>query len=209
MKEMWKEQDKKGLMREEFLSRFRKEDSLYPVITIVFYYGEKEWDGSKNLHDMVNKNLPTLFWKKIKPYISNYRINLVDAKKVDDFKKFQTDLQVIFGMLQCKNEKEKLMEYVMKHKKYFENVDLETYNVIRAFLNSEKILKNEVCDKTGGMDMCKALEDLYAEGIEQGVQALIEMCKEFGCSQEDTRKRLLEKILITEECAEIYMEKYW
>lgn len=76
-------------------------------------------------------------------------------------------------------------------------------------MNSEKILKNEVCDKTGGMDMCKALEDLYAEGIEQGVQALIEMCKEFGCSQEDTRKRLLEKILITEECAEIYMEKYW
>lgn len=60
------------------------------------------------------------------------------------------------------------MEYVMKHKKYFENVDLETYNVIRAFLNSEKILKNEVCDKTGGMDMCKALEELYAEGIEQG-----------------------------------------
>lgn len=108
MKEMWKEQDKKGLMREEFLSRFRKEDGLYPVITIVFYYGEKEWDGSKNLHDMVNKNLPTLFWKKIKPYISNYRINLVDAKKVDDFKKFQSDLQVIFGMLQCKNEKRKI-----------------------------------------------------------------------------------------------------
>lgn len=45
--------------------------------------------GRKNLHDMVNKNLPTLFWKKIKPYISNYRINLVEAKKVDDFKKIK------------------------------------------------------------------------------------------------------------------------
>lgn len=218
MKEMWKEQDKKGLMREEFLSRFRKEDSLYPVITIVFYYGEKEWDGSKNLHDMVNKNLPTLFWKKIKPYISNYRINLVNAKKVDDFKKFQSDLQVIFGMLQCKNEKEKLMEYVLKHKEYFKKIDVETYNVIKEFLNSEKILKNVVCDETeGGVDMCKALEDLYEDGVEQGIEqgieqglhALIDTCKEFGCSRETTLQKLVEKASVSEKQAEIYMKKYW
>lgn len=214
MKKIWKETDRKSITQEEFLSRFRKEDCLYPVITIVFYYGEKEWDGSRNLHEMFSKNIPTAFWEKVKFYIPNYHINLVDPNRMDDFEKFQTDLQLILGMLQCKNEKEKLMEYVLKHKEYFKKIDVETYNVIKEFLNSEKILKNVVCNETeGGVDMCKALEELYEDGVEQGIeqglQALIDTCKEFGCSRETTLQKLVEKISVSEKQAEIYMEKYW
>lgn len=29
----------------EFLSGLKKTDHLYPVITIIFYYGEEKWDG--------------------------------------------------------------------------------------------------------------------------------------------------------------------
>ena len=36
---------------DEFFSRFRKTDKLYPVITIVFYYGD-QWDGNLDLYDM-------------------------------------------------------------------------------------------------------------------------------------------------------------
>lgn len=145
------------------------------MITIVFYYGEKEWDGSRNLHEMINKNFPTAFWEKIKPYIPNYHINLVDPKVIKDFEKFQTDLQVIFGMLQYKNNKSMLMEYVMQHKAYFENVDEETYNVIREFLNSGKVLNAVVHKDAGGeINMCKALQDLYDEGVECGIEKGIE-----------------------------------
>ena len=42
----------------EFLSGFRKEDKLYPCITMVLYYGEN-WDGARNLHDLLDfKNIP-------------------------------------------------------------------------------------------------------------------------------------------------------
>ena len=37
----------------EFLSGFRKEERLHPIITICIYYGEEEWDGSFSLADML------------------------------------------------------------------------------------------------------------------------------------------------------------
>ena len=55
MKEIWNEMsedEKKSINVDEFFSRFRKEDELQPVITLVFYYGTKEWDGKNNLYEM-------------------------------------------------------------------------------------------------------------------------------------------------------------
>ena len=45
---------------------------------------------------------------------------------------FHTDLQVIFGMLKCRQDAEKLREYVEQHREYFESVDLETYHPLEA-----------------------------------------------------------------------------
>lgn len=46
---------------------------------MVFYYGDEEWDGSLDIHsllDLSNEEKDT-FGK----YLPNYKINLVDAKK--------------------------------------------------------------------------------------------------------------------------------
>ena len=37
-----------GLDEEEYLSRMKRTDKFTPVITIVVYYGEKPWDGSRS-----------------------------------------------------------------------------------------------------------------------------------------------------------------
>ena len=37
----------------EFLSKFRKDDRLIPVLTLVFYYDVDQWDGSKDLYGML------------------------------------------------------------------------------------------------------------------------------------------------------------
>ena len=37
-----------GLDEDEYLSRMKKTDKFIPVITVVVYYGEKEWDGATN-----------------------------------------------------------------------------------------------------------------------------------------------------------------
>ncbi len=47
-----------GINSAEFLSGFRKDSRLYPCITLVLYFGE-EWDGSRDLHGIINfKDIP-------------------------------------------------------------------------------------------------------------------------------------------------------
>ncbi|MEO2239520.1 hypothetical protein ABE547_09940 [Dorea sp. YH-dor226] len=169
----------------EFLSKFRKGDKLMPVITLVFYYADKPWDGSTDLYGMLQ-------WSKdekenivLKKYVQNYRINLIDAGNIKNLERFQTDLQEIFGMIQCKESKEKLIEYLSEKESYFRNVDEETYQAIREFLHSERILKSKIKKEEGKetVDMCKALEDLYNDGIECGIEQGIERGIERGIEQ--------------------------
>lgn len=65
--------------------------------------------------------------------------------------------------------------------------------------------------------MCKALEELMEdviqarerEAVKKGIQALIETCKEFGLSREDTLIRTQNKFDIQEDIAEKYLAEYW
>ena len=45
--------EKKKKSTAEFLSGLKRDDRIHPVITIVLYYGEKEWDGPISLKDMM------------------------------------------------------------------------------------------------------------------------------------------------------------
>jgi len=57
MKVMWDLRDETDEMtNDEFLSKFCKDDKIYPVITLVFYFGEKEWDASLDLYGMRNQD---------------------------------------------------------------------------------------------------------------------------------------------------------
>lgn len=67
-------------------------------------------------------------------------------------------------------------------------------------------------------EMCEALYELFEDelkereerGEERGkAEAIIETCSEFGVSREETLKRLMEKLSLSETSAEEYMQKYW
>ncbi len=180
MRQIWeqhKNEPEITMSNDEFLSKFLKTDKLYPVITLVLYYGTEKWDASMDLYGMFEED--TEMMNMFEPYISNYRINLVEAGNIEQVEKFHTDLQKIFGMLQCRSNKDALINYMQKNEIYFRNVDEETYQVIREFLHSERTLKKVVNrKKEERIDMCQALEDLYNDGIEQGInQKLVEQVK--------------------------------
>ena len=61
------------LSAEEYLSRFRKEDRIYPVITLVFYYDVKKWDGAVELYDMFRLDASMKKEILIKDYLPNYK----------------------------------------------------------------------------------------------------------------------------------------
>lgn len=91
--------------------------------------------------------------------MSNYRLNLIDAGNIENIQKFQSDLQLIFGMLKYKEEKDELHRYMNANGAYFKNVDQETYQAIRELLHSEKELKEVISsgEGKGHVNMCKAL----------------------------------------------------
>ena len=78
-KETWK--NKKGLRGGEYLYGFRKESRLYPTVTFVLYYGEKEWDGAKDIHGLLDlTGLPAGLREKV----SNYKIHIIEVRKLKD-----------------------------------------------------------------------------------------------------------------------------
>lgn len=187
IEELWKvhrdSEEKIKITEEEFLSHFRKEDVIYPVITIVFYYGNKPWDGSIDIHGMFPKELSMLQKEILEKYVPNYKINLIDLNYLEHLERFQSDLQVIFGMIKYKKKKTKLLDYVEEHRDYFRNIDRDTYYVLGAFIDS-KLLLNEITDAESEkeeIDMCEALQEWYNDGVELGkLKMLFRFVKEDG-----------------------------
>ena len=89
---------------------------------------------------------------------------------MEHLEQFHTDLQQVFGMLKCRGEKEKLQEYIQENRNYFENVDVETYQAVRVFLQSETMLKEiPVMEKEEKINMCQAMEEWYADAVREGM----------------------------------------
>ena len=166
----WKEHPPR-LSSAEFLSRFQKNDKLIPVITLIFYYGTEEWDGPLELHQMFDLGTEKKHAELMKKYLPNYHINLVDVRRLKNLESFQSDLQIIFGMLQCSQDKYALRIYAANHKDYFQKLDLETYHALGAFLNSRQLMEiNVEKNEREELDMCKALEDIYNDGVQDGIE---------------------------------------
>lgn len=74
----------------------------------------------------------------------------------------------------------------------------------------ENMLKTSV--EKEKVNMCGALEELYNDGvndgIEQGMNAFVEACKELEISKETICQKLQDKFSLSEERAKEYMEKY-
>lgn len=175
MKLIWNslsEEEKKLCTADEFLSRFRKADRIYPVITLIFYYGIDEWDGSLDLYDMFQFGEELRDRKELQEYIPNYKINLIDAARLENLERFGEELQEVFGLLKCRGDKDAILTYADEHKDYFQHMDRETALLVGEFLQSESIVKKIMSDSEKGdeMNMCKALEDLYNDGVERGIE---------------------------------------
>ena len=74
------------------------------------------------------------------------------------------------------------MEYVQRHRNFFQKIEPETYRAICVLLNSpvELDLREEQGDGKEKMDMCKALEELYQDGVEKGTDRVNSLNKILG-----------------------------
>ena len=178
IKEIWSNLDKdekKKMTIEEIFSRFRKDDKLVPVITVVLYTGTNKWDGALTLHEMFEVEDSDKVRAVLDKYVPNYKVNLVDIMNMEDTTRFRSDLHIVFDMLKYREDKEKMRAYTEENIEDLSNVDIETANVMKYLLKAGKILEkamnnNKTMNKDGreSVDMCKALEEWYEDGVVEG-----------------------------------------
>lgn len=194
----------------EFLSGMRKEDRLSPVITIVFYHGEDEYDGCRNLHDMLE------FGKKneiFKQYISDYHINLVTAKDLEE-KNFRTGIRELIGFLKRRESKEELRKYCEENERRMREMDEDTFDVISIMINKFDFIEQKRNYRQEGerVDMCRAMEewgeDLRKEGLERGIEAFVLDYLEEGFGKERIVAKLQKRFSLDEKKAEDFFIKY-
>ena len=229
--------ERKVTEREEYMSKFRKTDRLCPVISLVLYYDLKRWDASIDLYGMFPEEIQKEYGEVLQKYISNYRINLIDLGKVQHLERFHSDLQYIFGMLQYRDNKRRLQQYVWEHKDYFSHLDLDTFLAVQEFTHSKTLFQKVIPEGEGkeqSIDMCKALEDIYKDGMEAGIEAgieagmeagreegmelgiergriqeIIECFQEFQKTKEEVLDRVMMKFSLSRGKAEEYVNLYW
>lgn len=173
------------LTGEEFLSGLRKGDKLIPIITAVVYLGEAPWDGPRCLHDMLDFKSDA-----VKSFVPDYKLNLISPAdmKDEEFAKFHTDLG--FAMEVIKHQSSDADEVIGKtdHRK----IDRDT----ALFLNTAARLHLEYEEKTGGIDMCKALDDRIQK---EKIISVMDYMKDEGKSEADIINKIIERFHVTKE----------
>ena len=178
--------DKVRLTGGEFLSGFRKDDKLMPVITLVIYLGASEWDGPMSIHEMVGtKN------KKLLRFVPDYRIHLIAPAQMEDeeFLKFATDFGKVLQYIKYSKDKEKLYKVIHEGDR-FRNIDEDSANLINVVTGSE--LKFEA--KGGRVDVCTAIDEMRKESRREGrqeglLEALAGLVKDGILTLADAAKR--------------------
>ncbi len=202
-----KYKDKKDLTEDEYLSRMKSSDKFIPVITVVVYYGEKEWDGAVSLHGMLN--IP----QEIEHFVNDYRIHLVEARK-NNLKLHNIDNKDLFNLLEIllnKNGKsqeirQRAIDYARENK-VEKNVIMTVAGAANCKMDYNKI------ERKGEADMCTVFEETRLEGLAEGeakgeAKGIIETGHDFGLSDDEILTRLQEKLNISLQRAQEYLDMF-
>ena len=155
----------------EFLERFKKGDRLPATVSLVIYYGEEPWDGATDLYDLLNlTDIP----KELKKLVNHYPIHVLDVRRFKHTDRFHTDLREVFEFIQYSNDKNKLAYFIESRKQQLSNLAVDAWEVISsvAKISNLSFYEEKYKTSTGGVNMCKGLEDwgksLKDEGRAEG-----------------------------------------
>ena len=152
----------------EFLGGFRKADRLYPVVTLVLYYGKEPWDGEKDLYGLLDSDR---YPEAMMRMVNNYHIHVLEVRSYEGICQFRTDLHEVMGFIQRAGDKEKERSFTEKNRENFEALDEEAYDVITALTGSEELeaVKERYRERGGHINMCEAIRGMIEDGKQEGI----------------------------------------
>ncbi len=143
-----------------FLSGFTREDRIVPVITLVIYWGDREWDAPRSLSEMFAD-----MDGRIKDYVSDYRINLIIPHDIEDFGRFHSELGEVLEIIKRQRE-ENLPKKLMAEKGDGWTMSRSAVELIGEFVETKLTSGKK---KGGKIEMKNAFQLLEEKGIEKGI----------------------------------------
>ncbi len=153
-----------------YLRKIHKEQKLAPVITLVTYYGQEEWDAPKDMYGMLN--IPEEWKQEAVPFVHNYPMNFVHMGKLppEVRERFTSDVRLLVEYLACKNDPEKIIKLAHKMSQTISHPE----DLLDAFFTLTKDqryngIKDTIINKPKEeMTMCVMLDIFENRGIEKG-----------------------------------------
>jgi hypothetical protein len=99
--------------------------------------------------------------------LADYKINIVDIRRLEDMSVFQTDVRQVFEFIRCSEDKTKLAQLV-ESDSYYQNMDDEAFSIVTKYANAKELVSREEYKEEGGHNVCKAIQDLMADSREEG-----------------------------------------
>lgn len=145
-------------------------EDLYPVVTIVLYFGNEHWTQPRNLKEIID--IP----KELEPYVNDYQIHVFEISWLTDeqVSKFQSDFRIVaefFTQIRKNNEYNPTPQEI-KH------VD-EVLKFLAVFGKAQEFESIVQSGKAKEVDnMCEAIDKIVARGEERGEARGMELGEE-------------------------------
>lgn len=141
---------------------------LYPVVTLVLYFGNSHWNKPKNLYGCID--VP----EELKEFVSDYKINVFEIANLEDdvVAQFQSDFREIAEFFVTRRKGVKWVGSTKKIEHIYETLALlSAVTRDNAFID---LCRNKVIPEGKEVEMCDVLERLDRESKRE---AFIEMAK--------------------------------
>ena len=168
----------------EFLSGFRKDDRLVPVITLTVSFSHEPWDRPTSLHEML-----AIENKELLKYVADYKLNLLTPHDIaeEDFDKFRTEFGAV---MQCvKHRQDKDMKW-MEGKDRFKKMTHGTASLIKTVtgfnldLDKEGDVVNMMNAWENGLNQARNVA--YADGRNDGrIESALMFAQKYNISTEE------------------------
>lgn len=144
---------------QKYADSIPKGTKIVPTVTLVFYCGDKPWDGPLSIYDMLD--IPENMKAWAKRTISDYQMNIIDAKHMteQEIDLFEGDLKAFLLMIRERYNRKKLKTVVATHR--------ETWYAISTMKKDKRYAQyiDQLSDEAieGGINMDATLDRLITE----------------------------------------------
>lgn len=146
-----------------------------PIITLVVYYGmEHPWDGARSLYELLEID------EELKPFVTNYRLNLYDCQEHDSFEVFHTELKQVFETLRYGKDEETMQKVMEADREAYSRLDEESREFLEVVANVKIPEEYKVMEGEARYNMLDFGERMKQYGIKLGVEQGMEQGRQDG-----------------------------